>query len=526
MLSISHSLLSRRPRRLVLVALAGLLVSGALAARASAYVYTGQFPAGTISRANLDGTSNAPFVSGLQAPDAIAVGGPYVYWADDNTGYIGRAHLDGSNSNPTFIASGAGNLVGVAVGDGHIYWTDSQNGTIGRADLDGSSINTSFISGRDIPTGITVDGQHIYWADEGDGDIGRADIDGSNVDENFISGQNTPTSVAVNDRFVFWGDAGSPNIGRANLDGTTVNGTFLTVAYGPWDVAADDHYVYWVSPAADAGRAVVDGSGVQPNFSTAGGSISIAVDGGPAGTASADASTLDFGTQALDTLGTAKTVTVTNSGHGLLTPDASQIVGTDLDDFLVANDRCANDTLWPGDSCAVDLRFSPSAQGARSATLSMTAGGAPGLLLPLSGTAGPLPTGPTGAAGPAGPVGTGAGGAQGPRGARGPRGPKGKSGRVELVTCVQTGSGDHKRTRCRTRTVTTPVRLTLAPGTTAHVTIVHRGRVTAAGTARFVAGRLQVRLTSGRVTKHGRYNLRLRYRKGGQTVTVVRQITL
>jgi hypothetical protein len=531
MFSLPHPILAPRRGLLVLAALGALLVSGALAARASAYVYVGQFPAGKISRADLDGSSITTFVSGLQAPDAIVIAGQYVYWSDDNTNAIGRAHLDGSDPDTTFITTGADNLGGLAIGGGHIYWTDSQNGNISRADLDGTNVDTSFITGRDIPTSVAVDDQHIYWSDEGNSDIGRADIDGSNVNEGFITGQDTPITLAVNDRYLFWGDGGDAKIGRANLDGSAVDGGFVTTDASPWTVAADGRYVYWGNPNTfELGRADVDGSSVQQAFMQVGGVVGLAVDGGPVSTASANVSSLNFGTQPLNTVGAAQTVTVTNSGHGLLTPDASRIGGADSDDFLVSDDGCTQQALWPGDSCTVDLRFSPTATGARSATLSTTAAGSSLLSLPLSGTAGSLPTGATGATGSPGATGTpgktGTRGPAGPRGATGARGPKGNPGRVELVTCTQTGRGSHRRTRCTTRTVAKPVRLTVAPGTTVHAALVRGGRVAATGTARFVGGRLRLRFAGARHLRHGRYTLRLRWRSARRTMTAARTVTI
>jgi hypothetical protein len=70
------------------------------------------------------------------------------------------------------------------------------------------------------------------------------------------------------------------------------------------------------------------------------------------------------------------------------------------------------------------------------------------------------------------------------------------------------------------------VRFTLRPGTTAHVTLVRAGHVTATGTARLVAGRLRIRVRARTAVPHGRYTVRLRYRSAERTVTVVRQITL
>jgi len=65
-------------------------------------------------------------------------------------------------------------------------------------------------------------------------------------------------------------------------------------------VAQADAFVYWTSNSSGAiGRAYLDGSGANQAFISGVTSSSLAVDGGPSGTASPSAASLSFGTQAL-----------------------------------------------------------------------------------------------------------------------------------------------------------------------------------------------------------------------------------
>jgi virginiamycin B lyase len=85
----------------------------------------------------------------------VAVDAGHVYWANVVAGTIGRANLDGTGANQSFIG-GASRPRGVAVDARHVYWTDEATGTIGRANLDGTDANHSFIGGASAPFGVAV----------------------------------------------------------------------------------------------------------------------------------------------------------------------------------------------------------------------------------------------------------------------------------------------------------------------------------------------------------------------------------
>jgi hypothetical protein len=113
----------------------------------------------------------------------------------------------------------------------------------------------------------------------------------------------------------------------------------------------------------------------------------------------------DFGTQAQGTIGAARTFTLTPS-QGALQVGRVRVTGDDANDFIVTADGCAGQTVKPGDSCAVHVRFAPGAHGARSATLEIS-DDAPNTpqTATLTGTGGALPQGVPGPQGPAGPAG-------------------------------------------------------------------------------------------------------------------------
>ncbi|HEY2667401.1 MAG TPA: choice-of-anchor D domain-containing protein, partial [Actinomycetota bacterium] len=65
------------------------------------------------------------------------------------------------------------------------------------------------------------------------------------------------------------------------------------------------------------------------------------------------------------------TVTVTSSGTAPLTISTITVGGTNAGDFAKVADGCSGTTLRPNGSCSVQVQFHPTAQGARSATLSV-----------------------------------------------------------------------------------------------------------------------------------------------------------
>ena len=244
------------------------------AAPADAFVYWANYDAGTIGRANLDGTgANQSFITGASIPVGVAVDGGHVYWANAGTNSIGRANLDGTGANQSFI-TGASALAGwrstpptstgptsararsgaptwtaraptrasspapatrcgVAVDAGHVYWTNAgtghdrarQPGRHGRQpELHHRRQPTRRGGGRRRPRLL---GQHVR------GTIGRANLDGTGVNQSFITGASSPRGVAVDAAHVYWANPGTGTIGRANLDGTGANQSFITGASRP-----------------------------------------------------------------------------------------------------------------------------------------------------------------------------------------------------------------------------------------------------------------------------------------------------
>ncbi len=98
------------------------------------------------------------------------------------------------------------------------------------------------------------------------------------------------------------------------------------------------------------------------------------------------AASLAFGDQLLNTPSTARSVTVTNTGSAALTLNNVALGGANAGDFALSGNCAAGTNLAPQASCTAGAVFTPSALGARSAsiTISSNASGSPHAV-PLSG---------------------------------------------------------------------------------------------------------------------------------------------
>ncbi len=110
--------------------------------------------------------------------------------------------------------------------------------------------------------------------------------------------------------------------------------------------------------------------------------------GGPAPAASLSSTAVSFGNQNLGTTSTTQTVTLTNTGTATLTVTTIALTGANAGDFTQSNNcPISPSTLATSASCTFNVSFSPSANGARSASVSIS-DSAPGgsQTIALSGT--------------------------------------------------------------------------------------------------------------------------------------------
>lgn len=112
---------------------------------------------------------------------------------------------------------------------------------------------------------------------------------------------------------------------------------------------------------------------------------------------------LTFASQALTTTSAVQTETITNLADDdinsiIFGAGAVTLTGANPSDFVIASDTCSGSTIGAGDTCTVQVRFTPTAVGDRAANLHFVFSAQNGVLNPaspqdvaLTGTATPAP---------------------------------------------------------------------------------------------------------------------------------------
>ena len=137
------------------------------------------------------------------------------------------------------------------------------------------------------------------------------------------------------------------------------------------------------TPSASGARSgnitLTEGSGSTQTIALSGTGVATAP------SASLSVTSLSFGSQSTGTTSSAQSVTLTNSGTAALTISGITVTGTNAGDFAQTN-TCPG-SLAVSASCLISVTFTPSASGARSASVSITdnASGSPQAVA-LSGT--------------------------------------------------------------------------------------------------------------------------------------------
>jgi hypothetical protein len=162
-----------------------------------------------------------------------------------------------------------------------------------------------------------------------------------------------------------------------------------TCPLSPSTLAAGAHCTFSVTftPGATGTR----GASVSVSDNAASSPQSIALSGTgvtPAPVVSFSPTNVAFGNQNVGTTSSPQSVTMTNTGTAALTISSITLAGTNAGDFSETNNcPISSSTLAAGASCTLTMAFTPSATGARSASVSLSdnAANSP-QSLPLSGT--------------------------------------------------------------------------------------------------------------------------------------------
>jgi alpha-tubulin suppressor-like RCC1 family protein len=489
---------------------------------------------------------------------ALLDGGTVAAFGRNASGQLGTGNATGT---PLPVAvPGLSNVTQVSAGDTHslalsngtaVGWGDNATGQLGDgtttgrlapAAIDLSSFGqpvTQVSAGATHSLALLADGRVLAWGNRTSGKLGDGGaVDGDQLTPVLVdlSGFASPVTkvsagalhsaaLLADGTLIAWGNNASGRLG----DGTTtfrpapvavggLTGVVDVAAGATQTVALKGDGTVWAWGAGNLGQL---GDGALANSSvptqvpvTGAAGISQGVRAAnvlaiaPVAPSVAPEA-IEFGEQPRLTVGAAQTVTL-SAGSKPLAVRRFQTTGAHAGDFLVTADGCTGETIPATGECTVSVRFAPTGEGARVATLTVRSDAEEALELELTGSGiapspgppgpdGPQgPQGPGGADGPQGPQGPGgqdgapgidgpqgpAGGAGAPRdpGARGesgPAGPRGRPGRDARVTCKLAGKG-RGRVTCTT---------TLSKGaqrvrTGSRARLTRSGKTYAAGTVR------------------------------------------
>jgi hypothetical protein len=326
----------------------------------SSFIYSGLADAGR--RANFI----APFILDPNVPRRMLAGGQSLWRANDikAASPVWQSIKTGTSGN--YISA-----IAVAAGNSNVIWVGHNNGDLYRTTNGTASAPTwTKVDPTSFPnrflTRITIDpfDANIVYASFGgfadhniqrtlDGGATWADASGAGT-TGLPLAPVRDVEVDPGDSMVIW--AGTEvGVFTSRDRGQTWDATHD----GPANVSVDELFVL-----GDELYAVTHGRGLFRH--------PLAAAGGGAPALSFSPTSRAFPSAYLGTATAPATVAVVNSGTAPLSPSRVTIAGTHPGDFVLVSDPCTGATLDPAESCAIQLRFQPTATGHRTATVVVT----------------------------------------------------------------------------------------------------------------------------------------------------------
>jgi len=203
--------------------------------------------AGTLKRANHDGTSMALLANDGGISGSLALDELYVYWTT-NGGFVRVKKTGGAIEK---VAEFNAQAADIAASDGKLYFTDYDKGRVmvGTAAPDAVEA-AEFVTGEKHPQAILADKDNVYWTSNDraspskDGAIRKASRAGGGA-SSLAENQFGPTVLCMDDANVYW--AMPAGAGDALATAPKAGGEVKVLATGVGDVTScvvDDHHVY------------------------------------------------------------------------------------------------------------------------------------------------------------------------------------------------------------------------------------------------------------------------------------------
>ncbi len=194
------------------------------------------------------GAVAAQLVSSLGRPTQLAVNGHGIYWLDSSAGTVMRANTDGSAAAP--VAEGQRGLVQLQLDDSNVFWMNNEGHkvlaySVMKAPLAGGPV-TSIFGDQSYAQGFAIDAEHVYITTMNQ--LLRVGKDGTGL--RLIATEESVTGApAVDSTRVYW-TVSTPGGPSSVMSAPKSDSTPATLAAGltfPVAVAADLTSVYWLT---------------------------------------------------------------------------------------------------------------------------------------------------------------------------------------------------------------------------------------------------------------------------------------
>lgn len=340
----------------------------------------------------------ASFSSSPSYPTDVAVDtSGNVYVADAQNNWVVKETPSASGYTQSVVASGLGSPNGVAVDNsGNVYIADTTNNRILKETPSGSSYTQSVaVSGLNFPNSVTVDGSgNLYIADSGNNRVVKETLSGTTYSQSIVaSGLSNPSNVAVDGSGnVYISDSGNNRVVKETLSGGSYTQSVVATSglNGPTGIAVDsrgDIYIVDSQNNRILKEALSNGSytqsviGIGLSFPDGlaldnSGDLYVA-DSYNARVVEIQANSVNFESEPVGSTSAALTLTFTFDSAGTIGAPVALTQGAANLDFADAatgtcNTNGTSHSYAAGDTCTVDVTFSPKYAGMRDGAVELT----------------------------------------------------------------------------------------------------------------------------------------------------------
>jgi YVTN family beta-propeller protein len=366
--------------------------------------YVADYGSGQITEisglAGADPRAEAPIdVGGTPSGVAVSPDGDVVYVTNGNSDEISVLDAASGQLTKTLRDPGFEAPQGIATspaGDG-VYVAEFDGAELGALGPGGELLGTVGVAGSPFGVVYSPDGKTVYASSASPEPAGPGSV--SAIDAATRTAIGEPIEVDVDPLGLAITPSQAPEAALSAIvrsagnltefDASASDADYGTIVSYAWDfgdgageTTTDPQVEHRYAKAGfyRASVTVTDSTGTSTERVFTGQTVSR--NGGPSATAtrsvtvveprplaSPSPTALDFGSQTISQLYLSKPLTLTDSGDAPLQVSSVSIDGGGAGNFAVADDHCSGQTLAPGASCVVEVRFLPTSTGTRAATL-------------------------------------------------------------------------------------------------------------------------------------------------------------